>query len=92
MVGTAPNANFWLLRGENVNSEYPIEEHNWDAAAEFADSAGTDLISSSLGYFTFDDPQFNHTYNDIYKNTTIPDPVYIKKRIRVPAGYCPAHQ
>ncbi len=71
MVGTAPNANFWLLRGENVNSEYPIEEHNWDAAAEFADSVGTDLISSSLGYFTFDDPQFNHTYNDIYKNTTM---------------------
>ncbi len=70
MVGTAPNASFWLLRGENVNSEYPIEEHNWVAAAEFADSAGADLISSSLGYFTFDDPQFNHTYADIYQNTT----------------------
>ncbi len=70
MVGTAPNASFWLLRGENVNSEYPIEEHNWVAAAEFADSAGADLISSSLGYFTFDDPQFNHTYADFYQNTT----------------------
>ncbi|HRI20293.1 MAG TPA: S8 family serine peptidase, partial [Panacibacter sp.] len=70
MVGTAPNASFWLLRGENVNSEYPIEEHNWVAAAEFADSAGADLISSSLGYFTFDDAQFNHTYADIYQKTT----------------------
>ena len=70
MVGTAPNANFWLLRGENVNSEFPVEEHNWVAAAEFADSTGSDLISSSLGYFTFDDAQFNHTYNDFYKNTT----------------------
>lgn len=40
-------------------------------AAEFADSAGTDLISSSLGYMQFDDPQFDHTYNDFYKNTTM---------------------
>lgn len=71
MVGTAPDASFWLLRSENVNSEYPIEEHNWAVAAEFADSAGTDLISSSLGYMQFDDPQFDHTYNDFYKNTTM---------------------
>jgi serine protease AprX len=71
MVGTAPEASFWLLRSENVNSEFPIEEHNWAAAAEFADSVGTDMISSSLGYFQFDDAQFNHTYNDIYKNTTM---------------------
>lgn len=71
MIGTAPDASFWLLRSENVNSEYPVEEHNWAAAAEFADSAGTDLISSSLGYFQFDDAQFNHTYNDFYKNTTM---------------------
>ncbi|HYJ62202.1 MAG TPA: S8 family serine peptidase, partial [Parafilimonas sp.] len=35
MVGTAPKAKFWLLRSENTNSEYPIEEHNWAVAAEF---------------------------------------------------------
>lgn len=70
MVGSAPNANFWLLRSENQNSEFPIEEHNWAAAAEFADSAGTDLITSSLGYMQFDDAQFNHTYNNFYKNAT----------------------
>ena len=68
MVGTAPDAKFWLLRSENTNSEYPVEEHNWAAAAEFADSAGADMISSSLGYNQFDDPQFNHTYNEFYKN------------------------
>jgi subtilisin family serine protease len=71
MVGTAPDAKFWLLRSENVNSEYKIEEHNWAAAAEFADSAGADMISSSLGYNQFDDPKFNHTYNDFYKNITM---------------------
>ena len=71
MVGTAPKANFWLLRSENVNSEYPIEEHNWVVAAEFADSAGADMITSSLGYYVFDDPSVNHSYDDFYANTTM---------------------
>lgn len=71
MVGTAPKAKYWLLRTENVASEYPVEEHNWVAGAEFADSTGSDMISSSLGYTDFDDPAFNHTYNDFYKNATM---------------------
>ena len=70
MVGTAPHASFWLMRTENTASEYPVEEHNWVAAAEFADSAGADMISSSLGYYVFDDATFNHSYNDFYKNST----------------------
>ncbi|MGI8635342.1 MAG: S8 family serine peptidase, partial [Segetibacter sp.] len=70
MVGTAPKANYWLIRTENAASEYPIEEYNWLVGAEFADSTGCDLISTSLGYNTFDDPAFNHSYADIYKNTT----------------------
>lgn len=71
MVGTAPKASYWLIRTENASTEYPIEEHNWAVGAEFADSAGTDLISTSLGYTTFDDPAFNHSYADLYKNTTM---------------------
>jgi serine protease AprX len=71
MIGTAPHANFWLLRSENDATEYPIEEQNWVAAAEYADSAGADMISSSLGYFWFDDPLLNHSYADIYANTAI---------------------
>jgi hypothetical protein len=71
MIGTAPHANFWLLRSENPQSESPVEEQNWVAAAEFADSAGADMISSSVGYFYFDDPSFNHSYADIYANSTI---------------------
>jgi serine protease AprX len=62
MVGTAPKAKFWLLRTEDANSEYPVEEENWVAGAEFADSAGADLISSSLGYSDFDDASFNLSY------------------------------
>src|SRR6476660_9891322 len=71
MVGTAPHSAFWLLRSENDASESPVEEQNWVAAAEFADSAGADMISSSLGYYYFDDPAPNHSYNDIYANSTI---------------------
>lgn len=71
MVGTAPDANFWLIRTENAATEQPIEEHNWVAGAEFADSAGTDLISSSLGYTQFDNSTFNHTYANFYNNSTM---------------------
>ncbi|GAB1450801.1 S8 family serine peptidase [Draconibacterium sp.] len=70
LIGTAPEASFWLLRSEDVNSEYLIEEDNWVAAAEFADSAGVDIINSSLGYTTFNDASMNHTYADIDGKTT----------------------
>ena len=49
LIGTAPEASFYLLRSEDVPRENIIEEYNWASAAEYADSAGTDLISSSLG-------------------------------------------
>ena len=71
IVGSAPHASFWLLRTEDVFTEYPVEEQNWAAAAEFADSAGTDMISTSLGYNLFDNPAFNHTYPERNGNTTI---------------------
>ncbi len=70
MVGTAPHAHFWLLRSEDTGSEYLIEELNWVSAAEFADSAGADVINSSLIYSTFNDPSQDHTYMDMDGNTT----------------------
>jgi serine protease AprX len=69
MVGTAPHASYILLRSEDVSSEYIIEEYNWASAAEYADSAGADIINSSLGYTEFDDPSMNHTYADMDGNT-----------------------
>ena len=71
MVGTAPKANYWLLRSEVGATESIIEEYYWVSAAEFADSVGVDLINSSLGYTTFDDPATNHTYADMDGNTTV---------------------
>jgi len=71
IVGSAPHANFWLLRTEDVFTEYPVEEQNWVVGAEFADSAGADMITSSLGYVDFDDPSYNHSYAQRNGNTTI---------------------
>lgn len=70
LIGTAPKANYWLLRSEKTDDEYTIEEDNWVAAAEFADSVGADIISSSLGYSEFDDDTQNYTYSDMDGNTT----------------------
>jgi serine protease AprX len=72
-VGTAPKANFYLFRTEDASNEYPIEEHNWVCGAERVDSAGGDVISSSLGYNTFDAPltSANHTYADMNGNVTM---------------------
>ena len=69
LVGTSPDANFILLRTEDVFTENIIEEYNWNAAAEFADSAGADLITSSLGYTDFDDAATSHTYADMNGHT-----------------------
>lgn len=70
LVGTAPKASFWLIRSEDTSSEFPIEEDNWVAAAELADSVGADVINSSLGYYEFDNPAMNHTYADMDGETT----------------------
>jgi subtilisin family serine protease len=69
MVGTAPKASYWLLRSEDSNSEYPVEEDYWIVAAEFADSVGCDVINTSLGYSTFDNPQYNHNYEQFNGKT-----------------------
>jgi subtilisin family serine protease len=68
--GTAPGADFLLFRTEDTNSEFPVEEDYWAAAAEFADSAGADIISSSLGYGYFDDPLLDYKFADLDGNST----------------------
>jgi serine protease AprX len=78
LVGTAPQASYLLLRSEDATTEtngdlreYLIEEFNWVVAAELADSIGADIISSSLGYSTFNDTSMNHTYEDMDGCTTL---------------------
>lgn len=64
-LGTAPDASYWLIRTEDVDTEYLKELDFWVAGIEFADSVGSDVVNSSLGYFTFDDSAMNFTYADM---------------------------
>lgn len=65
MIGTAPEASYWLLRSEDEYSENLVEQDYWAAAVEFADSVGVDLVNTSLGYYAFDDPTKNYRYRDL---------------------------
>lgn len=70
-VGKAPKASFHLYKTEDVTSEHRIEEFNWICGAERADSAGANVISSSLGYNTFDIPSMNYEYADMDGDTPL---------------------
>lgn len=65
LVGTAPDASYYLFITEDVNSENPVEESYWVEAAEEADRLGADIINTSLGYFQYDNANYNYTYNDM---------------------------
>jgi hypothetical protein len=69
--GGVDQANYFLYQTEDAFSEYRVEEYNWLFAAERADSAGVDVINSSLGYNTFDDPTMDYTYSDLDGKTSV---------------------
>ncbi|QHT71418.1 S8 family serine peptidase [Rhodocytophaga rosea] len=71
IIGTAFEANYLLLRTEKSGSESRMEEINWLLAAEYADSVGVDVINSSLGYNTFDDPAMSYRRSDMDGNTAL---------------------
>lgn len=71
MVGTAPQAEYWLIKSEDSRSEFPIEEDYWTAAMEFADSVGVDVVSSSLGYFSFDVEALNYHQDQLDGRTSL---------------------
>ncbi|MEO8666655.1 MAG: S8 family serine peptidase [Ignavibacteria bacterium] len=54
LISPAFRSKFILAKTENTDSETPLEEDNWIAAAEWADSLGADIITSSLGYIQMD--------------------------------------
>lgn len=65
LVSGAYESDFVLVITEEVATEYRIEEINWVRGAEYADSLGVDIISSSVGYWDFDDPSMNYTLADL---------------------------
>lgn len=69
-VGTSPDADFYLYVTEDTSAEYPMEEIYWIEAAEEADRKGVDIITSSLGYYVFDDARYNYTYAEMNGSRT----------------------
>lgn len=71
LVGTAPEAQFYLIQTEDGNSEQLVEEDNYCAGLEYADSLGCDVVTASLGYYKFDYPEMNHPYSALDGQTAI---------------------
>lgn len=69
LIGPAFDSDYILAKTENTASETPIEEDNWIAALEWADSIGVDVTSTSLGYLDFDPPHTSYTWQDMDGNT-----------------------
>lgn len=71
LIGPAYAASFILAKTENTDSETPVEEDNWIAALEWADSIGVDITSTSLGYLEYDFPFNGYTWQNMDGNTAL---------------------
>lgn len=69
LIGPAYNATFLLAKTEDTTRETPVEEDHWVAAAEWAEALGADVISTSLGYLTYDAPFASYTFLDMNGTT-----------------------
>jgi hypothetical protein len=65
LIGPAYSSSYLLAKTEDVSSETRIEEDFWIAAAEWADSLGADIITSSVGYNDW------YSYSDMDGNTAL---------------------
>ena len=71
-LGVAYRADYMLFVTEDVPVEFRLEEFNWLFAAEKADSAGADVIHSSLGYsYGFSDAGMDYDRAQMDGQTTI---------------------
>ena len=71
LVGTAPEASYWLFCSEDPDCECLAEEDYWAQAVEYADSVGVDVVNTSLGYYAFDDRSKNYRYRDLDGRTSL---------------------
>jgi serine protease AprX len=71
MIGPAFDADFYLSKTEDVRTETPVEEDYWLEGAEWMESKGIDVLSSSLIYKPFDKPNNSYDYNDMDGKTTV---------------------
>ena len=70
LIGPAWGASYALAKTEWIPSETRIEEDHWVAGLEWLERLGADVVSSSLGYHTFDD-KTGYTYEDLDGNTCV---------------------
>lgn len=68
--GAATQAQYYLMRSEENNTESPKEMDNMEAALEKADSLGVNIFSVSLGYSKFDNSEWNLTHEDLTGSNT----------------------
>lgn len=71
LIGPAYGALWAIYHTEDNRFELNVEEDHWAAALQRADSVGADVVSSSLGYFSFDSSQQSYSYADMDGNTAI---------------------
>jgi serine protease AprX len=71
LIGPAFQSSFILCRTEVDPTETPVEMDHWAAAAQWVDSLGADIITSSLGYLTFDSPYTSYTWQDMNGHTLL---------------------
>jgi len=71
LLGTAPSANIWLMKTEDISYEHPLEEFYFVQALEYSDSIGVDVVNASLGYYSFDDTAYSYSNNQLYTSFSI---------------------
>ncbi|UCD17435.1 MAG: S8 family peptidase, partial [Candidatus Zixiibacteriota bacterium] len=77
LIGPAFGAGYLLAKTEKIWEEDTTEERFWVEAAEWADSLGTDIITSSVGYCDW------YTYDDLDGRTA---PITVAANIAVSRG------
>jgi len=83
LISPAFMSTYVLCRTEVDPGETHLEMDYWIAAAEWSDSLGVDIITSSLGYLQFDPPYTSYSWTDMNGHTV---PITIAADLAVHKG------
>ncbi len=70
LIGIAPFVSVILAKTEDMRYEHRIEEEAYASIVMYLERRGVDIITSSLGYRTFDEGQDSTLYADLDGSTT----------------------